>query len=80
MIDRPDRTLVLKQSKHPVLFVLGRHDNAVPFQDMLKQSYLPAISQVEILENSGHMGMREETEVSNKILIDFTSGGFIGHI
>ena len=73
MIDRPDRTHVLTESKVPVLFVLGKHDNAIPFQDVLKQSYLPSISQVEILENSGHMGMREETEKSNKILLAFTS-------
>ena len=73
MIDRPDRTQVLKESKVPVLFVLGRHDNAVPFQDVLKQAYLPTISQVEFLENSGHMGMREESEKSNNILLSFTS-------
>ena len=73
MINRPDRTHVLKETKIPVLFVLGRHDNAIPFQDVLKQSYLPAVSQVEFLEKSGHMGMREETELSNNILLAFTS-------
>ncbi|MGZ8538865.1 MAG: alpha/beta fold hydrolase [Flavisolibacter sp.] len=73
MIDRTDRTNVLKESKVPVLFVLGRHDQAIPFQDVLKQSYLPTISQAEFLENSGHMGMREETDRSNSILFAFTS-------
>lgn len=73
MIDRPDRTHVLRETNVPVLFVLGRHDNAVPFQDVLKQSYLPSVSQVEFLEKSGHMGMREETELSNRILVAFTS-------
>ena len=73
MIDRPDRTHVLKETKLPVLFILGRHDNAVPFQDVLKQTYLPAISHVHFLENSGHMGMREENDLSNQFLMAFIS-------
>lgn len=71
MIKRPDRTLVLKQNKIPVLFVLGKHDAAVPLQDGLQQSHLPGVSHVFILENSGHMGMCEEMEKSNHLLREF---------
>lgn len=73
MIDRPDRSHILKETKLPVLFVFGRYDTAVPVQDGLKQCYLPALSHVHILESSGHMGMREEEEKSTKILFDFLS-------
>ena len=71
MIKRPDRTHVLKQNKIPVLFVLGKHDAAVPFQDGLQQVHLPGIAHVHILEDSGHMGMCEEVEKSNKLLQEF---------
>ncbi|HET7896671.1 MAG TPA: alpha/beta hydrolase [Flavisolibacter sp.] len=73
MIQRPDRTAVLQTSKVPVLFVLGRHDTAVPLQDGWKQCYLPQISYIQILEQAGHMGMREETEKANQILVQFVN-------
>lgn len=68
MIKRPDRTEVLKNSKVPVLFVLGKYDNAVPLKDGLEQCSLPELAYIHILESSGHMGMREEAEESNQIL------------
>lgn len=73
MIKRPDRTQVLKDSAVPVLFVMGRFDAAVPLQDGLQQSHLPEVSYIHILEKSGHMGMMEEPEKSNQILLEFTS-------
>jgi pimeloyl-ACP methyl ester carboxylesterase len=71
MMVRPDRTNVLKQNKIPVLFVLGRNDNAIPFNDVLRLASMPDISYIHILEQSGHMGMIEEPEKSNHILNDF---------
>lgn len=73
MIKRPDRTGVLRNSKVPVLFVLGRHDTAVPLEDGLKQCYLPQLSYIHILENAGHMGMIEEKENTNQILSQFVN-------
>ena len=71
MINRPDRTKVLKTFPSPVLFVMGIHDNAIPIQQSLQQCYLPMESHVHILRNSAHMGMLEETERSNQILVQF---------
>lgn len=71
MISRPDRTDVLKNSKVPVLFILGEYDKAVPFKSGLEQSTLAKTTYVNILRRSAHMGMLEETEKSNKILADF---------
>jgi|GEM_PF-136606 len=68
MIERPDRSHLLKQTHLPVLFIMGRHDTAVPMEDGLKQCHLPNRSYVHILEDSGHMGMVEETEKTNRIL------------
>lgn len=71
MIARPDRTHVLIDSTVPVLFVTGEYDNAVPMADILKQCHLPDRSYIHILQGSGHMGMMEETEASNKLLNHF---------
>lgn len=74
MMARPDRTEILKKSKFPVLFIIGRHDQAVPFADSMQQVHLPELSYIYILEKSGHMGMLEEPsrfmESLNKFLSD----------
>lgn len=71
MIERPDRTSILKSFKRPVLFVLGKKDNAVPIQSSLKQCHLPSISYLKVLQNSGHMGMLEDKAESTKFLLKF---------
>ncbi|MEO8403073.1 MAG: alpha/beta hydrolase [Chitinophagaceae bacterium] len=71
MIKRPDRLHVLKNSKVPILFILGEFDPAVPLQDGLKLCHLPEKAYIHILRKSGHMGMLEEAETSNKMLEKF---------
>ena len=74
MMNRPDRTEVLKHTNLPVLFIAGEYDNAVPISDVLKQCYLPEKSYFHTLINSGHMGMMEEMEKTNLLLEKFLSG------
>jgi pimeloyl-ACP methyl ester carboxylesterase len=71
MIQRPDRTHVLQQFPGPVLFIMGEEDSAVPLITSLQQSHMPAISYIHILENTGHMGMMEETSQANLFLEEF---------
>jgi len=71
MINRPDRTMVLKEFKNPVLFIIGKHDNAVPFEQTMQQVHLPQLSYIHILENAGHMGMIEEPQKSTIFLDEF---------
>jgi pimeloyl-ACP methyl ester carboxylesterase len=71
MIQRPDRTLVLKEFPHPVLFIIGGQDKAVSLQDSLQQSYMPQLSYIHIIETAAHMGMLEDTLYSNNILESF---------
>jgi pimeloyl-ACP methyl ester carboxylesterase len=71
MMGRPDRTSLLKNVKLPVLFIMGEFDNAIPLQDALKQCHLPDLSYIHILGHSGHMGMIEEADPSNKTLLKF---------
>lgn len=71
MMNRPDRSNVLKENKIPVLFVMGKYDTAVPVADGLKQCHLPEKSYIHILQNTGHMGMVEEPNIANDILKKF---------
>lgn len=71
MMQRPDRTQVLATFDKPVLFIIGKHDTAVPYEQGLKQSHLPHISYIHILEHAGHMGMWEEKEKANNALLSF---------
>ena len=71
MIARPDRSGILKQFPKPVLFVIGEHDMAIPLETSLQQCYLASHSEVHILHESAHMGMWEETDKVNDILLKF---------
>lgn len=73
MIARPDRTRVLQTARFPVLFVMGKEDTAVPLEQGLEQCSLPNMCYIHILDQSGHMGMREEPEKSNDLLGAFLS-------
>jgi pimeloyl-ACP methyl ester carboxylesterase len=71
MINRPDRTAVLKDAATPVLFVIGKEDQAVQPEHTLRQSHLPSLSHIHILQRSAHMGMLEEPDQSNRLLQSF---------
>lgn len=75
MIARPDRIAVLKNFPRPVLFIIGKHDQAIPFESSMQQCHLPSISHVHILHNSAHMGMWEEENKANSILHSFITTG-----
>ena len=69
MINRPDRTDVLKNFGKPILFVIGEHDKAVPFEQSMQQCYLPDRSVIQILRNTAHMGMFEEANKTNQAIL-----------
>ena len=77
MINRPDRTSILKRTSTPVLFIMGQHDKAVPFEHSLQQSYLPIESHIYILRHSAHMGMLEENEKSFNSLAHFLHSVYV---
>ena len=71
IMKRPDRVGVLQNTSVPVLFILGKYDTAIPLEDGLKQCYIPEKSYIHVLQNSGHLGMLEEKEETNRILEKF---------
>ena len=78
MMARPDRTHVLKNFPRPVLFILGKHDTAVPYEQGLQQCYMPGLSYIHTLEHSAHMGMWEEPALSNVFIEEFLMHGQFG--
>jgi len=73
MMQRPDRTSVLKNARVPVLFIYGQEDEIIDLDKTIEQASLPSISSVNILKRSGHLGMIEEPAEANKIIEDFLS-------
>jgi pimeloyl-ACP methyl ester carboxylesterase len=71
MMERPDRTEMLHKATVPVLFIMGKYDNAIPIEEGLKQCHLPEKSYIYILRKSGHMGILEEKDKCNEILDKF---------
>jgi len=61
MRDRKDRTQVLKDSNYPIMFIAGKEDQAVPFDTLKEQFWLPQVStHIQALPETGHMGMFEK--------------------
>lgn len=61
---RPDRQDLLKETGLPVLFILGKKDNYIPFDLMYNVAKRTSTGEILSLENSGHMGFIEEPEKS----------------
>ena len=61
MKSRLDKTLILKKTNLPFLFIHGLKDNFIPV-DMHEKLELPKNNEVLLLNNSGHMGFIEEKE------------------
>lgn len=71
MINRPSRAAVLENIDVPVLLIIGKEDEAVPYNNSLEMSYLAKVTDVQIIENVGHMAMFEAKEKTQKIILDF---------
>jgi pimeloyl-ACP methyl ester carboxylesterase len=71
MMNRPDRTAVLKSNPLPVLFVIGTEDAPAPMNDVLQQTHLPDKSYIHVLQGIGHMSMLEAPDQLNKRLLAF---------
>ena len=74
MMNRPDRTEVLKKIPKPVLLIIGEFDTAIPIDQSMKLCKLAEFAYIYIAAHSGHMGMLEEPEFCLKAIQDFLSG------
>lgn len=59
MINRPDRTNVLKEAEMPVLWVIGENDGIIPAKNLMQQTSLANVNFVHTHGECGHMSMVE---------------------
>jgi len=71
MINRPDRSDILVRTSLPFLWILGRKDNYIPYEEIVKKIRLPQLGKLITLENSGHMGFIEEKQQSLNAILSF---------
>ena len=72
MKNRNENLDVISNYGKPILFIAGKKDNLIPFSVDDKQFTLNKKMQLVVLENSGHMGMFEESDKSFSAIENFT--------
>jgi len=74
MMSRPSRLSAMEAGKAPCLWIFGKNDNYIKYDQVVPMVRLPENAKVHLLENSGHMGFIEEEEKSLRVLVDFILG------
>jgi pimeloyl-ACP methyl ester carboxylesterase len=70
---RLDREIILNFAPYPVLYIIGKHDNILPYEDLISQANLPEKGSYVLFENVGHAGFYEDEEATIKALKAFVS-------
>jgi pimeloyl-ACP methyl ester carboxylesterase len=70
---RLDREIILKFAPYPVLYIIGKEDNILPYKKLLKQSELPDAGNHLLLDEVGHMGFFEAKKECLVAIKEFTS-------
>ncbi len=76
MKDRKSRDIILHFANYPIMMIIGKYDNVLPFQILLNQSELLKYPHILVLENTGHMGFLESPEICIKNLRKFIRDSF----
>lgn len=72
MMARPSREQVLKNADCPVLFIIGKNDVILAWENILLLTGLPKKSFNIVLEHSGHMGFYEAPSETCKAIQKFS--------
>ncbi len=56
---RMDREIILNFAPYPVLYIIGKEDNILPYETLIEQANLPEQGSYVLLEEVGHMGFLE---------------------
>lgn len=73
MRDRPNQGQILEKTTYPVQFIIGKQDSAINWSQSMKQTHLPNVVSIHILENVGHLGMFEAKSVTQNLISSFVS-------
>lgn len=71
MRDRPGTLQYLLVSDIPVMFIIGKQDTRMPYNQILAQSVIPAHSEILLLEDVAHMGYIEAAAKTLEIIRHF---------
>lgn len=71
MAQRPDSTDLLARITCPTLIIVGKEDKLTPPNDAEKMNQAIAFSQLQVIENAGHLPNLEEPESFNQALGNF---------
>lgn len=71
IMNREDRTSILKAAKFPVQWIIGKGDHLVPSMIALQQSRFSMVTFVSLFSDCGHMSMLEQPEKLSIELKDF---------
>lgn len=72
MRDRESQLQYLLISELPVLFIIGKQDSRMPYNQVLAQAVIPSHSEVLLLEDVGHMGYIEAFEKTLDVVKHFS--------
>lgn len=70
MMTRTDRCDILKKTRLPFLWILGKKDNFIPYETIMEKVELPSNASVLSLDKSGHQGFMEEEKRSSGTILD----------
>lgn len=68
---RLDREIILKFAPYPVLYVIGKQDNILPYKDLIAQAKLAENANYILLDKVGHMGFFEAKKECLNLIKDF---------
>lgn len=71
MMERKGGLDFLMSTEIPLLFVIGKNDNRMPYQKLLAQAMLPAHAEILLLDKVAHMGFLEAPEKTFPVVADF---------
>ena len=71
MMQRPDRSQLLKETSLPFLWILGEKDNYIPYPEITKKVSVPLNTSLVVLQNSGHQGFLEEEKQLLEVVEEF---------
>lgn len=73
MKNREDREIVIRFCPYEVLFVIGKYDPVLPYEELLEQAQYSERAKAELIPDIGHMGFIEKKEECLKTLKRFAN-------
>ena len=73
MMNRKDRTSILKAATFPVQMIIGQEETLAPMETLLEQGQMADVSFTSVYEDSLHMSMIEQPDSLTDDLINFTT-------